>query len=70
MAVDYTSLVQKRYDITATVIHVGTAKRGTADTVAEWTIQRITFVAGLPTIAEWTNEEAVAWTDRATATYR
>ena len=70
MPVDPQAFVQKRFDITATVIYVGVAKRGAADSAAVWTIQRITFAAGLQTVSEWTNEELVAWTDRATATYR
>lgn len=67
---EYTILID--YVGTANPIYVGEAMPGTATTVTEWRIKRITWVAGNPTAVEWAEGQAsfsYEWDERAAYAY-
>ena len=58
---------QQRFDVSSTVIYVGTAAREVDESDSAWTIKRIELSAGDPTSVQWAT--AVAWDDRTTEEY-
>lgn len=62
--------VTKRMDIQTTVIYIGTAQAGTAESAIGWTIKRLLLDAsGNPTTIDITTKDTAIWDDRATETY-
>lgn len=60
--------VQMRFDIQDTVIYVGRALPGVANSASSWTIKKVTLVSGNPTVTQWTGTTAI-WDNRASETY-
>lgn len=58
-----------RYDIQEAVSYTGYAPRGTLPSASGWTIKRLTLVAGVPTVLQWTERAAATWDNRASETY-
>jgi len=61
--------LQQQYEITDTVIYVGSAKQGVATSSIGWTIKRFLFVDGNPTEKGTTLADNAVWDDRASSSY-
>ena len=61
--------LQQQYEITDTVIYVGSAKQGVATSSIGWTIKRFLFVDGNPTEKGTTLADNAVWDDRAIETF-
>lgn len=63
------AVTQRRFDIQALVIYIGTAALGVAESSASWRIKRVSLDgAGLPTAIQWSASNVV-WNDRVSVTY-
>jgi hypothetical protein len=61
--------VQRRYDIQADTIYVGTSPLGTDPTGTGWTIKKITLSSGNPTASQWTSVGTAVWNNRTSESY-
>tara|TARA_R110000868_G_scaffold19150_5_gene82787 strand:+ start:153 stop:425 length:273 start_codon:yes stop_codon:yes gene_type:complete len=59
---------ERRHEWTGTYSYCGVAETGASESASVWTITRLT-VSGAGAVTSTGMASAVAWTDRATATY-